>query len=254
MGFDISYHPISKEQMEQWYFSKLNRDINTSLIEAQKIAEDAGMDPFYINKYIDTLKIAFDADQESTFEKTHGLYLAVVQGFFLTYFYTRGTGFSFLVESNPVMKQYITNWMDIKPAFITNFVEGSLSENYSGGVYIASEQVDKLLFDYENNDEIHTILNNFFEQNLPVFLHALRYAKEHELGLLEATEVVEPNPTDLNKTTSYSNLFNCDKEGAYIYQDTALKQIEEIMKSQNTKTASTTKKEKKGFFGKMFKK
>lgn len=53
---------------------------------------------------------------------------------------------------------------------------------------------------------------------------------ENGLGLLEATDVVVPNVIDLNKTESYSNLFNCDPEGALIYREIAMEQIAQALK------------------------
>ena len=115
--------------------------------------------------------------------------------------------------------------MGAKPDFIHSPVNGGLVENYSGGVYIAPEEVVQLLDDYEKQEEIRKIIDDFYVQNLPVFIKALQYAKENNLGLLEASEVVEPNPLDLNNSESYSNLLNCDTEGALIYEKIALKQL-----------------------------
>lgn len=52
---------------------------DTSRLEA--VAEDAGMDPFYINKYRDLMKYAAGTPPSERFETTHGFYMAVVQGF-----------------------------------------------------------------------------------------------------------------------------------------------------------------------------
>ena len=54
-----------------------------------------------------------------------------------------------------------------------------------------------------------------------VLKKALTAAAELGAGLLEATEVVEPNPLHPNESTSYSNLFHCDRDGVYLYIDMA---------------------------------
>ena len=59
-------------------------------------------------------------------------------------------------------------------------------------------------------------------------------ARELEVGLLEATEVVEPNPIDLNRSESFSNLFNCDTQGALIYAEIAAQQIGEAIERDKT--------------------
>ena len=62
---------------------------------------------------------------------------------------------------------------------------------------------------------------------------ALTAAAELGAGLLEATEVVEPNPIHPNGSTSYSNLYHCDRDGVYLYMDTVSRQIEDaISKSE----------------------
>lgn len=58
---------------------------------------------------------------------------------------------------------------------------------------------------------------------------ALTFAVELGTGLLEATEVVEPDPISPNESTSYSNLYHCDRDGVYLYIDMAMKQIAQAM-------------------------
>ena len=89
--------------------------------------------------------------------------------------------------------------------------------------------MQNLLRDYEAGGEIKSAVDEFYAQNLPVFLKALNLARELEVGLLEATEVVEPNPIDLNRSESFSNLFNCDTQGALIYAEIAAQQIGEAI-------------------------
>ena len=73
-----------------------------------------------------------------------------------------------------------------------------------------------------------------------MFLNALNLARELEVGLLEATEVVEPNPIDLNRSESFSNLFNCDTQGALIYAEIAAQQIGEAIERDKAGGGGTT--------------
>ncbi len=63
---------------------------------------------------------------------------------------------------------------------------------------------------------------------------ALTAAAELGTGLLEATEVVEPNPLHPNESTCYSNLFHCDRDGVYLYIDMAMKQIAQAMEQNKS--------------------
>ena len=46
MGWDISYHPISEQQMQEWYFDVLD---NPERIE--QVIRRSGMEEFYAAKY-----------------------------------------------------------------------------------------------------------------------------------------------------------------------------------------------------------
>lgn len=220
MGYDITFHPISEAQMDAWYFSLLDSLAKGDTSRLEAVAEEAGMDPFYINKYRDLMKYAAGTPPSERFETTHGFYMAVVQGFFRKHYYVRGTALSFMAEEYPLMKRYITPWKDILPEGIFPPAQQGIVENYSAGVYLSAEQVKELLSDYERNKEVREAVDDYFMEN--------------GAGLLEATDVVEVEPLDLKKTTSYSDLNQCDQEGAFIYQKVARAQISEFMKSKKS--------------------
>lgn len=224
MGYDITFHPISEAQMDAWYFSLLDSLAKGDTSRLEAVAEEAGMDPFYINKYRDLMKYAAGTPPSERFETTHGFYMAVVQG----------TAVSFMAEEYPMMERYITPWKDILPEGILPPAQQGIVENYSAGVYLSAEQVKELLSDYEGNKEVREAVDDYFMENGAVLLKALRDAAENEAGMLEATDVVEVEPLDLKKTTSYSDLNQCDPEGAFIYQKVARAQISEFMKSKKS--------------------
>lgn len=228
MGFDISYHPISEQEIQTWYFDVLEDE---SSIE--KLAQEHDVDEFYVEKYINTVEIAKTTAPTDYFDKTHGYYIAVIQGFFRTYFYTRGTAFSFFIQDKPQFKAYTTPWEDILKVKVPNPIANTLVENYSSGIYINANQVSALLSDYQTKEEVKRELDDFYSHNrINVFLKALTYAKEHNLGLLEATEVIEPNPMNLNESTCYSNLFHCDTEGALLYEEAMFEQLRKLEGNQ----------------------
>lgn len=261
MGWDISYHPISEEQIRAWYFDVLD---NLKLIE--NLAYDNKIDDFYKEKYRDVINVGLKTNAEDSFDLTHGYFVAVIQGFFQKYFYVRGAALSFL--ENQSFKKYYKEWAEIVSSIkLTSNVKNKIVTNYCSGVYIPKNKVVDLLNDYENNNEIRNELNVLFSHNrIKVLLKALNFAKENELGLLEATEVIEPNPLNLNDSSCYSNLFNCDPEGAILYQQATMEQFSEIEKSQNLKAGEISKnatytitniepiesKENKGFWKKLF--
>ena len=233
MGYDISYHAIGKDEISQWYFKPLKLAQKGDFEAIAKIAREAGMDEFYVEKYADGFRSALQYGTGGIFNKTHGFHIAVAQGYFREYFYTRGTAFSFLAEQSFKFKPYISDWREVLPKeFLAEFsgqIHNEIIENYCCGAYLGADNVQKLLRDYGADGKIKEAIDEFYAQNLPVFLNALNLAAELEVGLLEATEVVEPNPIDLNRSESFSNLFNCDTQGALIYADIAAQQIGEAI-------------------------
>ncbi len=255
MGWDISYHPISENQINKWYFEVLE---NESLVE--ELANKIEMDPFYVNKYKEVIAIGKQVKKDEDFDTTHGYYIAVIQGFFQTFFYTRGAALSF--AESAILKPYFKKWQTIANGIIeSEKINNAITTNYCSGVFIPYNKVLQLLNDYENNKEIKAVIDDLFShQRIKVFLKALYFAKEKELGILEATEVMVPNPLDLNKSDCYSNLYNCDTEGPILYQEAAMEMLEEVENVENLNKGEIANNadfkiittEKKGFWSRLF--
>ena len=190
------------------------------------LAAQYGMEDFYAEKYLNTLRVGAETEADELFDKSHGFYIAVIQGFFRDYYYTRGSAFSFLVEEKPEYRRYFTPWTQVAPPALPNPAENQIIENYSSGVYLSPEQVTQLLKDMEQDPKVLEDLEGRWSNGqLAVLKKALSAAAKSGVGLLEATEVVEPNPISPNESTSYSNLYHCDRDGVYLYIDTVSSQL-----------------------------
>jgi hypothetical protein len=249
MGYDVSFHPISKLEIQTWYFDALKDDSKIDLL-----ASEYGIEDFYKDKYRNTVQIGRDTADSESFDKTHSYYTAVVQGFFRTFYYARGSALSFLIEEKPEYRRYTEEWRSILGRDIANPVENIIAENYCGGVYIPAEQVVRLLSDYEGDPKVRQDVDGVFGAGFhKIFLKALNAARELGIGLLEATEVIEPDPINLNASTCYSNLFHCDTEGPLLYADIAGQQLADaIAADKKTDSVKTPAEKKKGFFQKLF--
>ena len=96
MGYDVSFHPISPEEMREWYFTPLTWIQQGQEEKVLALAAQHGMEDFYAEKYLDTLRVGAETEPDELFDKSHGFYIAVIQGFFRDYYYTRGSSFSLL--------------------------------------------------------------------------------------------------------------------------------------------------------------
>ena len=103
------------------------------------------------------------------------------------------------------------------------------------GVYLSPNQVLQILRDLEQEPKVlEDLEKHWSDGQFAVLKKALTAAAELGTGLLEATEVVEPNPLHPNESTCYSNLFHCDRDGVYLYIDMAMKQIAQAMEQNKS--------------------
>ena len=226
MGYDVSFHPISPEEMREWYFTPLAWVRQGQEEKVLALAAQHGIEDFYAQKYLDTLRVGAETAPDELFDKSHGFYIAVVQGFFRDYYYTRGSAFTFLMEEKPAYARYFTPWAEVAPAALPNPAENQIVENYCAGVYLSPEQVVQFLRDLEQEPTVLEDAEKIWcGGQLAVLKKALSAAAELGVGLLEATEVVEPNPIRPNESTSYSNLYHCDRDGVYLYIDAVYQQL-----------------------------
>ena len=78
MGYDVSFHPISPEEMQEWYFTPLTWIQQGQEEKVLALAAQHGIEDFYANKYLDTLRVGSETDANELFDKSHGFYLAVI--------------------------------------------------------------------------------------------------------------------------------------------------------------------------------
>ena len=234
MGWDISFHPISESELFEWYFDRLPEIKRNNTRPAKKIAKKWGIPNLHIKNYINILKEGAKTKHSISFNSTHCYFCAIVQGFFRPYQYVRGAAFTFALEANPnLMEGYIKKWEDIVPPGFENPILNKLNYSYSGGAYLPNENLERLIHDYKTNPEVKDCMdyNLKGEKNVEILFKAVHYAIDNGLGVLEATEVIEPKPFDLNNSRCRSNLHNCDPEGALLYAQAAVDEIKEIAKT-----------------------
>lgn len=230
MGYDVSFHPISPDEIQEWYFTSLTWIQQGQEEKVLALAAQNGIEDFYAEKYLDTLRVGAETESDELFDKSHGFYIAVIQGFFREYYYTRGSAFSFLLEEKPDYARYFTPWAQVVSTAFPNPAENRIVENYCSGVYLSPDQVMQLLKDMEQDPKVCEDLERIWSNGqIAVLKKALSAAAELGAGLLEATEVVEPNPISPNESTSYSNLYHCDRDGVYLYIDTVSAQLADVI-------------------------
>jgi hypothetical protein len=237
MDFSISYHPISKDQMRQWYFDAFE-DLGVCSSLEQKIPKEQlknhtkeEVESYYKQKYKTIIKRSRELDYDN-FNKWHAYFIAISQGFFETFFFVQGSAISGIID--PEFHQtYVTDWSEVVP---TDYIDGLYYTNklqgaFSGGAFISPEQVKKLLKDYESDTLIKEMLEEQFSgKKIEVFIAALKYASQNNQGLLEATKVIEQKQEIFAEPECFSNVFNCDVTSAAVYTSDLAKKFDAIYK------------------------
>lgn len=246
MGWDITYHPVGADEIQSIYFKGLtDHDHYKSLVTR------FGVDDFYAEQLRSRFEEARNIDGDVSFQKGHAFYVAIISGFLRKHHYIRGGAFSFLAGDD-VMARYVGDWKTLVPeAYRDRHFDNCLTENYCGGVYLPNEGLKKLREDYRSDSYVRSKMDETFSHGrLEIFWKAADIAIEDDLGLVEASEVVEPSPFNLNSSRSLSNLFNCHPDGALLYAEAASEQLAVAMKENEAKAPE----KKKGFFARLFRK
>ncbi len=247
MGWDVSYHPLAPSEVQTIYFRGL-ADPQFYLT----LGERFHLEP----TFVEHLRIRFDEarnlDRTIAFNKGHVFYMAIVAGYLRRFWYLRGAAFSALADDLR-FQPYISDWKNLVPHALRklNF-QNRLTENYCGGVFLSTTALRQLRADAQHDPEVRGKLESTFSHGrLAVFWQAVDFAIANKLGLLEASEVIEPNPFDLNSSTSLSNLLNCDPAGALLYASAAREQLTDVM-VKNKPAPRRVVAPKKGLIAKIF--
>lgn len=225
MGWDITYHPIADSEIRDIYFRALE---DVTLVNA--LQQQFRVEPFYMEQLQERIDEARSINTEVPFEKGHALYLAIVAGHLRRHHYLRGSALSFFID-DPVVARYFADWRHLVPPRWADAAAGNhLRENYGGGVFITHDRLKQMRADYAVDNELRARLDELFsDDRLAVFWRVVDDAIAEGCGLLEASEVVEPNPMDLDASTSLSNLLNCAPDGALLYAQAAAAQLGEFL-------------------------
>lgn len=240
MGWDVTYHPVS-EQDFQTYFELLEHPERVA-----PLAERFGVNESGVARIRHNLATAAGFGDDTPFNKGHGFCLAAIWGELRKYHYIRGGALSFVEDAWAYMTEVDKL---VPPAYRSLQFHDVLRENYSSGAYLSASDLRALRREYEENPEFRQTMDEAFSHGrLEVFWRAVDEALEQNLGLLEATEITEPNPFDLNSSNSLSNLLNCHTDGPFLYAEAAAEQMREAEAQFEAKD----KEKKKSFWSKLF--
>lgn len=220
MGFDVSYHPISPERIQRWYFDSLSSDDH-----ALALCGEFDLDNETTAKFLNYLPTFRKDHRNSEVDKTDGFAIAVTHGFFAEFHYVRGCMLSEVDVGQ--FGAYTQPWRELFPDHFADVPAADrIIQNYSSGVFIPASRVRRLLEDLEDLSGLHTAVTEQFPgEHFEVLYSALLHAERLGAGLLEATDVIEPNPLSPGTGTCLSRFENCDSAGLQLFSRTASDQL-----------------------------
>lgn len=228
MGFDVTYHPATPDMVEERYLEPRMLVMNGMHGEVENEAMVGGIKTTLMDDYIRLLEASLEFSGDDVLERTHGFAAAACLGFFGTYFYIRGGAVSFVLEEHPCYARFTSPLGSLFPAFSGMESTGGIRENYSAGVYTPPESVGALRDLISGDPTARADFEEFLPgPHLEILLRALDFAIESGTGLLEATDVIIPNPADPYSSDGYTDLSRCDPDGMALYVDTVMRQLRE---------------------------
>ena len=253
MGWDITYHPLGSDEIAAVYFAGVeNPD------RVVEFAERYNVPGFHHENLANAFATGRDDDMGGPFATYHGMNMAVVAGHLRKYWYVRGSAMSFLA-GDADFTGYFSDFRELVPEAYKHLqFDNQLTQNYCCGVYMDNAALRRLMDDIATTPAVREKMMDLFSHGrFEVFKAAAEYALDEGLGLLEAAEVLEPNPMDLNSSRCLSNLHNCDPAGAILYHEAAMEQIRAIRDQEeearkDEETASVEQPKKQGFFSRLF--
>lgn len=242
MGFDISYHPLAESEIAELYFKPLEDPTC-----AEVIGKKFNLGDDDLERLLEIYQAGRDTDSDEFFNSSHGFHIAVSAGVVRKYWYVRGGAISFAFEDDE-LAIYTKPWAELIPErFRSGEIENAITENYMAGCYLTHDGLKRLREDYDSNPEVKSSLDEKFSHGrLEVFFRALDFAVENNVGLVEASEVIFPNPLDPAATECYAKFENCEKDGFILYIRAAQEQMEQLMSEQSEETETIKQKDAEG--------
>lgn len=205
MGQHVSFHPITHDLVATYRYY-LGDAQGPAL--AEQHCDAVSMNAADKGRFVSLLN-HFAAPGPYPFDQTHGLNLALTQGFFGPYFYINDASFSALGD---VAADYWQPWQQFAPDWEpTATAQNTILSEYSSGRYLPAAKVATFMEHAHSTPELTAALGSTFGgAKLDVLWAALEAARAQGAGLLEASGVIEPNATDLSASVYYSRFDLCD--------------------------------------------
>jgi len=217
MGFDITFHPIGLEDAQYFVFDVLDepRLVHERLAALTRVPEKRSLAKSAYETLLQWRNPRDWAEQGPNFGSTVAFVTAAIAGFLCPYWYSRSGAVSFHANRHPQVLSLFCSWTKLGRGYVSRMPDdsrGLLLTSYHASGFVAPEQLGELesfaldvgrakQSEAYDDDPIPvapkglrpvSLSRAFDDDGLASLLTAIEYAKEHDVGIIEASDVVVP--------------------------------------------------------------
>ncbi len=216
MGYDITYHPITRDELNRFIFDVIKNPgvaneraahLSKNPDKRERIKTIYSKLPHLRNAVI---------SGEYPFSGSYAYVIAGIAGYLHPYWYARGSCISFISEKDQgtgtLFKKYafkgmLESLVSVAPDTFKGMSDkskGLIEGNYTGSGYIDNKKLARLKDSLNNGTQRELVSSAFDEKGLIAINHAIDYAIANGAGLLEASDMVVPISNECR--SDYDNL------------------------------------------------
>jgi len=243
VGYDVTFHPVSAVELQRFVFDLVDKPA-LAAARAAEISKVAKKRAELIDIFGHLSEFAADAAKDrDAFGNTIAFAAAAVAGFLHPYWYARGSALTFLciaklAKPSEVPFMPLPRCAKGKVAKLKDGSGGFLTDNYTASGFLPPEAIAgvEALLDRLLAKRAKKLAEVFDDDGLDAVRRALRYAREHGLGMIEATDAIVP--------FSDEAVTDLDNARAHFLDNVAYDQPGKPKKKAKAKPAAKAKKKK----------
>lgn len=200
MGYDVTFHPFDRKEFS-YFIDQVVAAPTNYREQVQKLHTDPEEHDYVSNNLYfyweeHTNKIV----QGSEFESTLGFGIAGILGYLHPYWYSRGGLLSNLVQRAP-FNEFTGQLATLASNATKTIFEkngGFIVSNYSSGCYIPYESISDLKATLKDPTHTAWVDEQIGDYNIDSLHNCLTYCLQHQLDLLECTDLYVPISGECN--------------------------------------------------------
>jgi len=188
MGLDVTFHPVSVEDLQRFLFDVFEAPAVASRLP--ELTPNAALRELIIAEYA---KFERWQEEDAPLEATYAMLAATLAGARHPYWYSRGDSLSGLASEDPGIDSLFVPFTKLAHGpfrDLPNPSAGRITENYTASDIVPAQALPQ--FAARLSDLADVLRETWDDENLASLHATVRYAREKGLGLMEVGDLVVP--------------------------------------------------------------